>query len=95
MLAAFQRLQQRRDPERIDAVVVMTDGQDTSSKVGLEQLVSKLRAADPPVLVFTVAYGGDADTAVLRQIAEAADGQAYTSYPATIRRLYELVAQFF
>ena len=73
----------------------MTDGQDTSSRAQLEQLLKTVRAADPSVLIFAVAYGDDADPRVLSMIAEATDGQAFTSYPATVRRLYELVAQFF
>jgi Ca-activated chloride channel homolog len=95
VLFATDKLQKRRDTDRINAIVVMTDGQDTASQASLEQVVKAVQSSDPAVLVFAVAYGDDADPRVLSQIADAVGGQAYTSYPATVRRLYELIAQFF
>jgi Ca-activated chloride channel family protein len=92
---AYDRLQEESDPERINAIVAMTDGQNTAGAHSLESVLSEMAAAGTPVLVFTVAYGGDADMGVLEQIAEAGDGQAYTSDPETVRKLYELIVQFF
>jgi Ca-activated chloride channel family protein len=95
VIFAYDRLQEQSDPERINAIVAMTDGQDTSSSGSLEGILSTVAAAGTPVLIFTVAYGDDADTEVLQRIAEAGDGQAYTSDPETVRKLYELIVQFF
>jgi len=58
-------------------------------------LVSALQQTDPGVLVFTVAYGSDADLNVLNAIASPFGGQSYRADPDTIRRLYELISQNF
>ncbi len=89
---AYDRLQERGDTERINVIVAMTDGQ---SKGNISTVQLRIRGADFPVLIFTVAYGGDADMKVLSQIAEWGDGQAYASDPETVRKLYELISRFF
>ena len=47
------------------------------------------------MLIFTVAYGEDADMDVLQRIARLGDGQVYESDPETIRELYKLLSDFF
>jgi Ca-activated chloride channel family protein len=95
VIYAHDQLQEQSDPERINAIVVMTDGQNTRGSHSLEDILSQVAAAGTPVLIFAVAYGEDADMQILQQIAEAGDGQAYTSDPETVRRLYERIVQFF
>ena len=89
---ALDRLQQRNDSERINVIVAMTDGQANDSISTLER---KLRDVELPVLIFTVAYGDDADLEALQRIASMGDGQAYASDPETIEQLYELLSAFF
>jgi Ca-activated chloride channel family protein len=60
------------EPERIHAVVVMTDGHDTDSKLSLSGLSRRL--TDDAVKVFTIGYGSDSDDKILGQLAEAARG---------------------
>ncbi len=89
---AFEKLEQQHDPQRINVIVAMTDGQSQGDIAVLE---SRVRQADFPVLIFTVAYGEDADLDVLQRIARMGDGQAYPSDPKTIEKLYQLLSAFF
>ena len=93
---AYDRLQRQSDPERINAMVVMTGGKASSGgQFSLDDIGRRASSADTPVLIFTVAYGSDADLDVLKQIAELGEGQTFTSDPETIRKLYRQISQFF
>ena len=91
---AISGLEEAADPERINVIVAMTDGQ---SQGDIDVYESKISQTDPEtsVLVFTVGYGDDADMDVLQRIARLGNGQAYPSDPNTIQRLYELLSAFF
>jgi hypothetical protein len=72
------------DEDTINAVVVLTDGADTSSGTKLDDLLAalKLQADRQPVRVFTIAYGFGSDEdsngrSVLEQIAEATGAAKY------------------
>lgn len=95
---AYRRLQRLGDAERINAIVVMTDGRENSSAVSLPQLVRKIQQgnqAGVPVVIFAVAFGEDADYDTLRAIAEASGGQVRTGDLETIRQLYRLLSTYF
>ena len=97
-LRAFNQLQALKDKERINAVVVMTDGKENASRATLAQLTSQVQAANKsgvPVLIFCVAYGGDADMNMLKAIAEASGGQARRGDPETIKELYKILSTYF
>jgi Ca-activated chloride channel family protein len=87
----------RKDPSRIHAVVVMTDGRDTNSDLKLDGLRAKLSGEheDASVKVFTIAYGAEADPDVLGQIAEAAKGSMSKGSAETIVQVYQDMAAFF
>ncbi|UCC16685.1 MAG: VWA domain-containing protein [Dehalococcoidales bacterium] len=89
---AHGKLMVEADTERINVIVAMTDG---ISEGNIAILDSKLFRAEFPVLIFTVAYGEDADLDVLKKIARMGEGQAYPSDPDTIEKLYELLSAFF
>jgi Ca-activated chloride channel homolog len=99
---AYDTAKARADkaPGTIHAVVVMTDGHDEGSKLTLPQLD---RRFDPiggdegtaDVKVFTIAYGDEADPAILAQIAEAAKGTSAKGSTATIVDVYKDMAAFF
>ena len=89
---AFDQLQHHGDSERINVIVAMTDGL-SDGNIGV--LESKLPKSEVPVLIFTVGYGKNADIDVLQRIAQLGQGQAYSSDPETIEKLYELVSKFF
>lgn len=61
-----------KEPERIHAVVVMTDGRDTDSHLALSTMSARL--TDDAVKVFTIGYGPEADDKILGRIAEVARG---------------------
>ena len=95
---AYDRLQERQDKERINAIVVMTDGKENNSRVRLRDLTAKLGKGSQsgvPVVVFCVAYGNDAEMSTLEAIATATGGQARRGSPETIRELYKLLSTYF
>ena len=60
------------DEDRIRAIIVLSDGQDTSSVSTLNDVVAKVQSARTgrnPILVIPVAYGSDADISALNAIA--------------------------
>jgi Ca-activated chloride channel family protein len=93
---AHERLERLGDTERINAIVVMTDGQENNSRVGLDALVRKLEQESPvPVVIFCIAYGRDADMVTLRAIAEPTGGQVREGDLETIRDLYKILSTYF
>ncbi len=84
------------DSKRINAIVVLTDGQDTASKsTRLDALLNAVRTAKGSVTIYTIGYGGDADGSVLAQIADAGNGAYFSGDPATINQVYlEIASQF-
>lgn len=96
--AAYVRLQQQNDPERINAIVVMTDGRENNSYVTLGQLQREIQRGNSqgvPVVIFAIAFGEDADYDVLRAIAEVSGGQVRQGDLNTIRQLYRLLSSYF
>jgi len=95
---AYDRLQERGDKERINAIVVMTDGLENDSVISLYELTSTIEGENVrgvPVVVFCIAYGGDADLNTLRQIATASGGDVRRGDPETIRQLYKILSTYF
>jgi Ca-activated chloride channel family protein len=87
------------DSTRINAVVVLTDGEDNNSQLTAAQLETQLRqrAEDQErnIRVFTIAYGSGANKNVLKEIAAASDGQAYEGDPQQIGEVYREISSFF
>ncbi len=93
---AHRRLVELGDTERINAIVVMTDGQENNSRTSLRSLVRDLESdAEVPVVVFCIAYGDDADYATLEAIAEPSGGQVRQGDLETIRELYKILSTYF
>ena len=103
---AYQAALDDYDATRINAVVVLSDGQNqdgdgTDDNDQLEQLLTTLQSssegqASRPVRVFTIAYGEEAEQPVLRQIADASAAAAYdASDPTTIDRVLDAVISNF
>ncbi len=95
---AYEKLQERQDSERINAIVVMTDGKENNSRIRLRDLTAKLRRGSQsglPVVVFCVAYGSDAEMGTLEDIAAATGGQTRRGSPETIQQLYKLLSTYF
>ena len=88
-LAAVRTVRQGWDPARVNAVVLLSDGEDTDDTgIGLDELLMTLRAEQAsgrPVPVISIAYGAGSDAEVLGRISEVTGGASYrTTDPARI-----------
>ncbi len=95
---AYGNLQQRNERDRINAVVVMTDGIENASSINLTRLADKVKRGNQtgvPVVIFCIAYGKDADLKVLSTVSDATGGFTRTADPDTIRRLYKILSTYF
>ncbi|MFY1703271.1 extracellular solute-binding protein [Micromonospora sp. WMMA1923] len=96
--AAHRHLTQRYDPNRINAVVILTDGKNEYPKdQDLDRLLADI-ALDPqrPVKVFCIAFDQQSDFASLDRIAKASAGKAFDATdPTTIDDAFvKLVSSF-
>ena len=96
---AVETVRRLKDSSRINAVVLLSDGQDTSSTIRQGPLITELRRSSPvaegSVRVFTIAYGTDADRAPLDAIAAATGGKAFAGDPSEIASVYQSISSFF
>jgi Ca-activated chloride channel homolog len=88
------------DETRINAIVVLTDGDDTDSNLGATDIIDLVSNQDdsaPHVRVFTIAYSADAAGAAryLKDIATGSGGQAYTGSTEDIEAVYRSISSFF
>ncbi len=85
---AYDSMKERAEPGRINAIVVLSDGQDTDSSMSLDSLIAKISQSSreggdaAPVRIFPIAYGEGADTSALQRIAEATGGQWFDASDA-------------
>ena len=104
--AAYEDAVAAFDPDRINAVVLLSDGVnddgDTSDDDDqLDALLASLQSDTEgqlasPVRVFPIAYGSDADLATLRRIAEASTAAVYdASDPTSIDKVFAAVVSNF
>src|SRR3954452_10808103 len=97
--AGYDAVRALHDDTRINAVVVLTDGQDNQSHKSLGSLVSKLKAQSQSeqqvVRVFTIAYGQGAERDKLAQIAKASGGEEFSGDPDEIEAVYRTISSFF
>jgi len=88
------------DTSRINAVVLLTDGEDTDSTKPVATLVRELAAqgdSSQKVRVFTIAYSAGAAGAAdsLARIATASGGKSYTGDTDDIETVYRSISSFF
>ena len=91
-------LNKTADNNRIQAIVLQIDGQDTTSVVHINDIVRAItnaRNGSAPVLDIPVAYGKDADVNVLGRIARASDTNVQSGDPATIKKLPTIIGRYF
>jgi Ca-activated chloride channel family protein len=91
------RVRLQAEPNRIHALIVMTDGHDEGSQLTLEQLKARLPRGEEgaPIKIFTIGYGADAQAAPLEAIAEAGDGSYNKGSLENIVQVYRDIASFF
>ena len=102
--ASFEDMRKSLDPKRINAVLLLTDGQNEDPRNDDENgLVRSLRAGSEgsatgsgSVRLFTIAYGKDSAIASLKRMAEATSGASYDAKdPATIDQVFTAVVSNF
>ncbi|MCB0155341.1 MAG: hypothetical protein KDF65_11150, partial [Anaerolineae bacterium] len=79
---AYEELQANGNPANIRAVVVLSDGEDTSSGRALEQVLALMS-------------GNDADLRLLQRLAETTGGRMFDGDPENINAVYAEIALFF
>lgn len=98
VIKAVEYLQRTSDPNRIQAIVLLSDGQDTSSQRSLQDAVRVLRQARnsrTPILLIPIAYGSDADINALNSLGRASDTKVQPGDPQNIKRLLDLIGSYF
>ncbi|HUF99921.1 MAG TPA: substrate-binding domain-containing protein [Ilumatobacter sp.] len=104
--AAYAAMLEGYDPEKINAIVFLTDGVNDDGNINddddqFTDLINQLQAGSEgatsrPVRVFTISYGDDADTVTLKAIAQATSAAHYdASNPATISQVFTAVISNF
>ncbi len=85
------------ESDRIAAIVVLTDGQDTDSQMKMPELLTQIRTDNETksVRIFTIGYGQEANAEVLEAIAEATEAKFYEGTPETIREVFKEISTFF
>ena len=74
---AFDAVARYADPQRINAVVLLTDGYNEDDHDNSRPSLLAHLATNPNIPVFTIAYSNDADLATLRKIAQATDASSF------------------
>jgi Ca-activated chloride channel family protein len=96
--AAYQHMAEKGGKDsKIEAVVVLTDGEDTQSKMKLPELMERIRynGETRAIHVFTIAYGKDARKDILKQVADATQAKSYQGDPKNIVEVFRDISTFF
>jgi Ca-activated chloride channel family protein len=94
---AYDYMLKHSEEGRINAIVLLSDGDDTDSKTSLSSLLVKINSSakegsnKSPVRIFTIAYGKDVDKSALQQISDASGGQMFDASDAS--RIDEIFTQ--
>jgi len=98
--AAYQYLSDQShegEADSILSVVVLTDGEDTESKMHLNDLMDHIRydGETHKIHVFTIAYGKDARKDILANIADSTQAKSYEGTPENIVGVFKDISTFF
>jgi Ca-activated chloride channel family protein len=98
---AYEELSQEPPGEYIRAIVVLSDGADTTSMNTQDELLRLIGTEQEgySIKIYTIAYGMEGAEEInhdlLQAIAEASGGEYYESDPATIEEVYLAISRFF
>jgi Ca-activated chloride channel family protein len=103
---AYTTMLDSYDPAKINAIVLLTDGQNDDGAPGdddeqFQELIELLQqgsegSSSQPVRLFTISYGGDADQLTLKAISQATRAATYNATnPATIDQVFTAVISNF
>ena len=70
---------------------------DTDSRMALQQLIDKVRSdpEHPSIRIFTIAYGGEADFDLLKEISERTNAVGMKGEEADIEKVYHSISSYF
>ena len=98
-LAGVRAVRRLDDTKRINAVVLLTDGMNTTGRVDLLTLLKELKSVSPveerTVRGFAISYGVDAPVGALKEIVAATGGQWFPGNPREISAVYQSISSFF
>ena len=97
---AFAEVRALRAEDRINAIVLLSDGEDTDSTIAFGDLVRDLGGqgdSASKVRLFTIAYGADVAGAreELAAMARASGGRSYEGTTEDIESVYKSISSFF
>jgi Ca-activated chloride channel family protein len=97
---AFDSVRAQKATDRINAVVLLTDGEDTDSQQTVDDVIAHLKGqgdSENRVRVFTIAYssGASGSRDQLKRIAEASGGLSYEGKTEHIESVYRSISSFF
>ena len=93
---AYSRLLTEGNPESINAIVVMTDGQENSSRQSLSAMQRRIQQeSGMQIVIFTIAFGSDADEKLMQTMAEMGGGQYRRADETDIEDLYKIISTYF
>ncbi len=94
---AFDYLQKNRIKDTVSAVVVLTDGADTHSKMKFDALLPAIESDNETktTRVFTIGYGSGAKAEKLTGIADATAAKYYKGTVKNIRDVFKDISTFF
>ncbi|GAA2244173.1 substrate-binding and VWA domain-containing protein [Rarobacter faecitabidus] len=99
---AYDYMKQHAETGRINAIVVLSDGEDTDSRIQLDSLIQKINADqkeggnDKSVRIFAIAYSSSADVESLENLARASGGQVFDATdPTKITETFQSVMNNF
>jgi Ca-activated chloride channel family protein len=79
--------------DRINAIVVLSDGADTASMMTIDQMEQNFGETSIPI--FPIAYGEDAETTILQRIADFARTQLVKGGTDDINKIFENLSRYF
>jgi Ca-activated chloride channel family protein len=85
---------ERIGEKRLYGIVILSDGMDTQSEISGAVMFECLPSGEDVegIKVFTIAYGLDADEALLKKIAERTNGKNFTADPENISEIYKKIS---
>lgn len=98
VIAAVDLLGQDQSSDRIRAIVLLSDGQDTASVRTLNDMTNAIagqRGGKNPILIIPVAYGSDADINALNAIARSSSTRVQSGDPSSIQKVLEIISSYF
>jgi len=94
--SAYEHLSKNLQPDKIAAIVVLSDGADRNSELSLEKLEKLVELGEnSPIRIFPIGYGKGAELKVLSRIADATQTKAYKGETKDIEKIFRDISTFF